>query len=1012
MQNRGFIRFFTVCLILAALYSLSFTYFTSKANRDADKYAKEMAGGDNVAYATYQKQFLDSLAQQESYYNFFWLRKFSLNECHQHELNLGLDLKGGMNVTLQISTRDLIMNLSSDGDADTMLVKTLDLADKYEQVAGETYITAFGKAFEELYPNSFLRTMFVANEDMLGKINFNSTNKEVLTVLEAEEAAAIENTFNVIRTRIDRFGVTQPNIQNVGGGRILVELPGVEDRERVRELLESSAQLEFWETYNNSEVYQILFSINNTLAAMNKVAEPAKTDSATVAKVETTETKVDTAKSELSLTEQLQQDSAAVDSAAMIAQSAEEFKKANPLFALLTPNIDREGRVGYGPIVGYANKYSLEAVDSILAMPEVKAILAENAPELKLTWSKKAENGVYTLIALKDADLDGHASLEGDVVVDSRPEFSNQGGAASVRMVMNSEGAKEWKRLTKENIGRSVAIVLDGYVYSYPTVQGEIGDGISSITGDFTIAQATDMANILKSGKLSARAHIMNAEFVGPSLGKESIFTGVLSFIGAFILVLIYMIFYYRKAGAVASVALFLNLFLIFGVLASLGAVLTLSGIAGIVLTLGMAVDANVIIYERIREELAAGKGTKLAIADGFKNAYSAIIDGQVTTFLTGLILFIFGTGPIQGFATTLLIGILTSLFCGIFVTRLIFERFLDKKKEITFDSNLTRGAFKNINIDFIKAGKITAIISCTMIVISLGSIALRGFDVGVDFAGGRSFVVELQGERNVEAMAQALAPEFDGAAPEVKTYGATDVKITTNYKINEKSNQDIDAEVEEKLFNGMKSFLPEGATLESFKSENLKQSDMVGPTIANDIIYGAIVAIIIALVCMFLYIFIRFSKWQYGLGAVVALLHDSIIVIGIYSLLYGIVPFSLEIGQTFVAAILTIIGYSINDTVVVFDRIREYTKEYPKRQTKLLFNQGINSTISRTINTSLTTFLTLLIMFIFGADAIKGFVFSMAIGIIVGTYSSLFVASPISYAFMKKNQGEEVEKA
>ncbi|MCQ2959022.1 MAG: protein translocase subunit SecDF [Bacteroidales bacterium] len=1006
MQNRGFVRVFTVCLVLAALYSLSFTYFTSKANREADKYAKEMAGDDNIAYAAYQKQYLDSLSRQEDYYNFFWLRKFSLNDCHQHELNLGLDLKGGMNVTLQISTRDLIKNLSSDGDADTMLVNTLNLADKYEQEAGETYITAFGKAFEKLYPNNFMRTMFVANEDMMGKINYNSTNEEVLDVLEAEETSAIENTFNVLRTRIDRFGVTQPNIQNVGGGRILVELPGVEDRERVRELLESSAQLEFWETYNNAEVYQILFSINNTLAALNKVSE-SKEDVAAeeVAKKDSAEN------TELSLKEQIQQsDSAAVDSAQMMAQNAEEFKKANPFFAYLTPNVDREGRLGYGPIVGYASSRDVAMVDSILAMPEIKTVLLENAPELKLTWSKKADNGIYTLIALKDVDLDGHASLEGDVVVDSRPEFSNQGGGASVRMVMNSEGAKEWKRLTKENIGRSVAIVLDGYVYSYPTVQGEIGDGISSITGDFTIAQATDLANILKSGKLSARAHIMNAEFVGPSLGKESISTGILSFVFAFILVLVYMIFYYRKAGFVASAALLLNLFLIFGVLASLGAVLTLSGIAGIVLTLGMAVDANVIIYERIREELASGKAVRLSIADGFKNAYSAIIDGQVTTFLTGLILFIFGTGPIQGFATTLLIGILTSLFCGIFITRLIFERFLDKKKEISFDSNLTRGAFKNVNIDFIKSGKITAIISGIMVVGSLLSIAVRGFDVGVDFAGGRSFVIELQGERKVEAIAESLAVQFDGAAPEVKTYGATDIKVTTNYKINEKSDEghDISAEVEEKLFNGMKSFLGEDVTLESFKQNNLKQSDMVGPTIANDIIYGAIVAIIIALICMFLYIFVRFSKWQYGVGAVVALFHDTIIVIGVYSILYGIVPFSLEIGQTFVAAILTIIGYSINDTVVVFDRIREFTREYPKRGTKMLFNQGINSTVSRTINTSMTTFVTLLIMFIFGADAIKGFVFSMAIGVIIGTYSSLFVASPVSYALMKKNEGEE----
>ena len=1003
MQNRGFIRVFTVCLVLAALYSLSFTYYTSKANRDADKYAKEMAGDDNIAYATYQKQFLDSLSQQKDYYNFFWLRKFSLNECRQHELNLGLDLKGGMNVTLQISTRDLIKNLSSDGDADTMLIKTLDLADKIEQEAGETYISAFGKAFKQLYPTNFLRTLFVANEDLLGKINYNSTNEDVLKVLEAEENSAIENTFNVLRTRIDRFGVTQPNIQNVGGGRILVELPGVEDRERVRELLESSAQLEFWETYNNSEVYQILFSINNTLAAMNKV-EAEKEPAATTEKAE-----ADTTSKDLSLKEQIQQgDSAAVDSAQMMAQNAEEFKKANPFFARLIPNIDREGRVGYGPVVGYASSIDVAKIDSILAMPEIKAILLENAPELKLTWSKKAENGVYTLIALKDVDLDGHASLEGDIVVDARPEFSNTGGGASVRMVMNSEGAKEWKRLTKENIQRSVAIVLDGYVYSYPTVQSEISDGISSITGDFSIAQATDLANILKSGKLSARAHIMNAEFVGPSLGKESIRTGILSFIGAFILVLIYMIFYYRKAGAVASVALLLNLFLIFGVLASLGAVLTLSGIAGIVLTLGMAVDANVIIYERIREELAAGKGTRLAIADGFKNAYSAIIDGQVTTFLTGLILFIFGTGPIQGFATTLLIGILTSLFCGIFITRLIFERFLDKKKEISFDSNLTRGAFKNVNIDFIKSGKITAFISCAMILVSILSICVRGFDVGVDFAGGRSFVIEMQGERNVEAISTALNAQFEGASAEVKTYGATDIKVTTNYKINEKSNHDIDAEIEQKLFDGMKDFLGQDVTLESFKQNNLKHSDMVGPTIANDIIYGAIIAIIIALICMFLYIFVRFSKWQYGLGAVAALFHDTIIVIGIYSILYGIVPFSMEIGQTFVAAILTIIGYSINDTVVVFDRIREFTREYPKRNTKMLFNQGINSTVSRTINTSMTTFLTLLIMFFFGADSIKGFVFSMAIGVIVGTYSSLFVASPISYAFMQKNNGEE----
>ncbi|MDA3882456.1 MAG: protein translocase subunit SecDF [Bacteroidales bacterium] len=996
MQNKGFIRVFTVLLILASLYSLSFTFFVEHAKNNAEEYAQ----GDFDKH----REFMDSVEADEGFYNFLGLRKFTYKECQARELNLGLDLKGGMNVMMEVSIRDMIINLSDRNEQDTMLMKTLDRADELERDGAGDFVASFGQAFEELYPGQNLRLLFLANEDIKDKINFRSTNKEVLAVLTKEAEAAYDNTFNIIRTRIDRFGVAQPNIQKVGERRILVELPGVNNPERVRDLLESSADLEFWETYNAGEVIQVLFDINTLLAETNKINEeqvaetPSEGDNDVTAPADSV-SQTDT--SELSLKDQILQDTLA-QTEATDDKSREEMKRENPLFFHLTPNISRDGRPGIGPVVGYATDKDIVYIDSILALPEVQNLLKEQNPELKLAWSRKAEeNGFYTLVALKDLGANRKPALDGDVVVDARPEFSQTSSYASVQMTMNNEGAREWRRVTKDNIDRSVAIVLDGYVYSFPTVQNEISDGISSITGNFTIAEATDMANILKSGKLAAKANIISAEFVGPTLGQESARSGILSFVLSFILVLVFMFFYYRKAGLIANIALLLNIFLVFGVLASLGAALTLPGIAGLVLTIGMSVDANVIIFERIREELAQGKGVKLAISDGYKNAYSAIIDANVTTIIIGIILFSFGSGPIQGFATTLIIGILTSLFCVIFITRLSFELFLEKHLPISFDTKVSRNAFTKFNFDFIAKRKTFYMISAAIILLGIGSMVTRQWSLGVDFKGGRSYIVRVDGERNTTQIAEDLTSVFE-SAPEVKTYGNLDVKITTDYMINEKGAH-VDSIVETKLFEGLQPVLDEDTDFNTFITQNIRQSDMVGPTIASDIIYGAVISITLALLFIFLYIFVRFRNWQYGLGAVAALFHDVLIVLGIFSLLWGRVPFSLEIDQAFIAAILTVIGYSINDTVIVFDRVREITTNYPKRKTIDLFNQGLNGTISRTAITSLTTLLVLIAILIFGGESIRGFVFAMTIGIVVGTYSSLCVASPISFEFLKK---------
>ncbi|MCK9562297.1 MAG: protein translocase subunit SecDF [Bacteroidales bacterium] len=1009
MQNKGFIRVFAVLLVLASLYSLSFTFFARKAEKDATEYAQ----GDFAK----KQQFMDSIESLKSYYNFLGLRKFTYKECQAREINLGLDLKGGMNVMLQVSARDMILNLSDKGERDTMLLNTLDRAEEIERTSTDDFITIFGAAFQELYPNENMRLLFLGNEDIKNKINFRSTNQEVLKVLSEEADAAFSNTYNIIRTRIDRFGVTQPNIQRVGKRRILVELPGVQDQERVRDLLESSANLEFWETFNASEVLELLFEINLLIADLNKINtenDVVKDTDDTADKTEISQINIDTAQTEeLSLKEQLklEQDSLGIADT-QDEETMEKMKEENPLFYYLTPNISRDGRAGFGPVVGYTTEINIRYVDSILALPEVKDLIAELNPELKLSWTRKAEeNGFYSLVALKDYAATGKPALDGKSVVDARPMFSqNVSTTASVQMTMNSEGAREWRRITRENKERSVAIVLDKYVYSYPTVQNEISDGISSITGNFTIAEATDMANILKSGKLSAKADIISAEFVGPTLGQESINSGMSSFIIAFFLMLIFLLWYYQKAGFVASIALLLNVFLIFGVLASLGAALTLPGIAGLVLTIGMSVDANVIIYERIREQLALGKNIKTAISEGYKQSYSSIIDANVTTIIVGIILYFFGYGPVQGFAIILIIGILTSLFCAIFITRLTFEWLLTKKSEITFSSKLTKNAFKKLTIPFIEKRKVFYGISAAIIVVGLISMATLNFSLGVEFKGGRSYVVQLEsGKRNTAEIEQALRAVY-GTTPEVKTYGNENVKIITDYQINEKGAQ-VDSIVERKLFEGLQPMLPEGTDFNTFLQENVRQSDMVGPTIAADIMYNVVISVILALISIFLYIFLRFRNWQYGLGAVIALTHDVLVVLGAFSLLWKVMPFSMEIGQSFIAALLTIIGYSINDTVIIFDRIREVSAEYPKRAKLRLFNEGVNSTISRTIITSTSTLLVLLTILFFGGESIQGFVFAITIGVVSGTYSSLCIAAPVTYDLIQKNKPEEIDE-
>ena len=984
MQNKGAILTFAILLAAVCFYQLSFTYVSNKVKDDAIEYAQ----GDEMK----EFQYLDSM-KSEVVYNFLGLKKYTYKDVQELEINLGLDLKGGMNVTLQVEVQDIIRAMSNNSD-DKTFNEALALATKNQQNSTKDYVTLFGEAFEELDPNARLASIFNTLE-LRDQVNFNTTNAEVLRIIEEQTKAAIANAFNIIRTRIDRFGVAQPNIQNLQtSGRILVELPGVKDQNRVRSLLQGTANLEFWETYENQEVYQYMLQANERIKEM-QVLETEKSSSEATADEETEATAaVDT--TENSLLSELE--AGAADDTTATPDNLAAFKEQYPLFALLNPSTDQTGQLYPGPVVGMANAKDTSKINTYLHNPQISSIFPR---DMKFAWTAKSADeagNIYRLIALKVTTRDGKAPLDGGVITDARQDFDQFGTNPEVAMQMNAEGAKVWQRMTKENVGKSIAIVLDGYVRSFPNVNGEIPGGRSSISGLESIEEAQDLANVLKSGKMPAPARIIQEDIVGPSLGQKAINSGLLSFVIAFALVLIYMLFFYSKnAGLAANIALIANMFFIFGILASLGAVLTLPGIAGIVLTIGMSVDANVLIYERIQEEMRAGKGVKLAITDGYKNAYSAIIDGQVTTLLTGVVLYLFGSGPIKGFATTLIIGILTSLFSAIFLTRLIFEWQLKKGGRILFTSTATEGWLRNMKIKFLEKRKMFYVISGVFILISIGSFFVRGLNYGIDFKGGRSYIVEFQKDVEVGEVRAALANVFD-AAPEVKTSG-NDIKITTDYKIEDHS-ENIDNEVEALLMQGLKDadLIDQSVTLEEFTQEYQQSSQKVGPTISDDIRKDAAIAIGFSLIIIFLYILVRFRDWQYGLGAVAALAHDSLIVLGIFSLFSGVLPFSLEIDQAFIAAILTVLGYSINDTVVVFDRIREYLGLHPKRDRVENVDAALNSTLRRTFSTSLSTFVVLLAIFLFGGSTIRGFTFALLVGVIVGTYSSLFIATPIAH--------------
>lgn len=1011
MQSKGAIRFVAILLAIACVWQLSFTLVTKIQENKAAKYAeksveaiKASAEFDKVpelnrafyldsVKKVQDRHYIDSISSEKVYFG------YTYKDIKAKEINLGLDLKGGMNVMLQVQLEDLVKALSGNNSTPEF-TQAIALAKSRSVNSRQDFISLFAEAWKETSNGMPLAQIFGTYE-MRDKIKPESTDSDVIEVIRAESESAISNSFNVLRNRIDRFGVTQPNIQKIGNsGRILVELPGVKEPERVRKLLQGTASLEFWTTYDNSEI---------NLAEADMVLV------------------------QLFATEGAEQPVEAVADSSSLLQSAidgadenkefELYKKSHPLTAILQPSGFRGSAC-----IGFANHADTSTVRRYIEIAKAKGVFP---PEFKPMWSVKPSEfvpggNVYELVAIKAASRDGKAPLDGGAVTDARVQYGNTNGNPEVSMSMNAEGANAWARITKDNIGKQVAIVLDGMVYSYPTVQSEISGGSSQITGNFTLEEAEDLANVLKSGKLPAPATIVQEQVVGPSLGSESINAGLISFLIAFVLVLIYMILFYQGAGLVADIALLVNVLLLFGTLVSFGAVLTLPGIAGLVLTLGMAVDANVIIYERIKEELRAGKGLSKAIADGYTNAYSAIIDGQITTLLTGIVLFVFGSGPVQGFATTLIIGIITSVLSSIFITRIIFDDRLARGKNITFDNKITRNFLQNTKFDFIGKKKITYIVSGALIIISLVSIFTKGFTYGVDFTGGRTYVVRFDSDVTAEEVRAAVIDAFDAAAAqdetvsnsaaEVKQFGGdSQMKITTTYKVEQEST-DVDAEVEEILFNAVKGFFKQELTLAEFTStldnpNGIISSDKVGPTIANDITRDAIIAVVIALLVIFAYIAIRFKGWTWGLGGVLGLAHTAIIVIGFFSLFSGILPFSLDVDQTFIAAILTIIGYAINDTVVIFDRIREFKVLHPKADFKTNVNEALNNTLSRTMNTSLTTLVTMLAIAIFGGEVIRGLAVALILGIVIGTYASIFIATPIMFDVTKKAASKKESK-
>jgi SecD/SecF fusion protein len=971
MQGKGFIKFMAILLGIVCVYSLSFNLVTSKVEKDAKAYAK----GDLVK----EKAYLDSMSTVPVYPIF----GFDYQFCKGKEINLGLDLKGGMNVTMEISLGELVKSLANHTD-DANFNKALSNAQTQLNAGGKDFISLFVNEFERINPNVKLADYF-SNQDNAQQLKANASNADVKAYLSKEATSAIDRSFIIIRSRIDGFGVVSPNMQKQEGtNRILIEMPGVQDKERVHKLLQGSAELQFWQVYQNEEVYSIMENINKTLATTLKDTTTAATA------VKDTAAK---SKSALAgLAKKTGKDSADV--------KTQELSKTNPLFAVLNiPTYQAENgqpSLRPGPTVGWVAQKDTAKVNSYFKRPEIATIIPQS---FKFMWSVRPMDGtkVFELYAIKSLSPDGKPDLGGEAISDARHDY-DQKGKPEVTMYMTGEGAQKWKKITAEasadpNNKKSIAIVLDNAVYSAPTVQNEIPNGISSITGNFTVNETQDLANILKAGKLPAPARIVGEFVVGPSLGQTAIDNGLMSFVLAFVVILIFMALYYNKAGWVANLALVINLFFIMGVLVSLGAVLTLPGIAGIVLVIGLSVDANILIFERVREELNHGKSTAVAIKEGFKHAMPSIIDSNVTILILGVILYVFGSGPVQGFATTLCIGILSSLFCAVLISRIVFDSLLNRNANITFGNKATIHAFKNIAFNFVGRRKIYYTISS--IIILLGIIFYfknGGLRLGIDFKGGRTYIVHFDKGMNTEDVKAKLSSSFENEEIQVKTAGNdSELKITTTYHI---SDQDAGADklVEDAL---------KGGLAKTGVKYTIESNQKVGPIIASDLVYSAYGAILFSCLVMFIYIIVRFKKLNYGLGAVIALFHDVLLVLSFYTILDGVLPFSLEIGQDFIAAILTVMSYTMTETVVVFDRIREKLAEAGKEdlygeERNTLINFALNSTLSRTILTSLTVFFVLLVIFIFGGESIRGFIFALLIGRIIGTYSSLCISTPI----------------
>ena len=997
MQSKGIIRILAILIGIACLWQLSFTVVSRRHENKAQEYAKAQAVKEAAKLGVQDSQFivdsletvfnkayLDSLNNKNVYF------AYNYKDVKEKEINLGLDLKGGMDILLQLQFNEMVRNLSH-GSKDPAFLQAMESADSLAGVTGNAnFFDIFKTEYEKIPGAGPLYDIFATTENTGRDGIQDKSNEAVINWLKAQGESALDNAFGVIEKRIDRFGVTQPSISKVGnGGRISIALPGIKDEDRVKKLLRGTASLEFWPTYS---YYQNNDEIGN------------------------------------------EEGIAAALARADAALAEEDTTSAHPLLSILLRDNDpvirkyatldnSENRLYIAPsCIGFAT-----AVDTSKVRKMIESTMDEFPDGFKAMWEVKPEPNIteaeyFGLVAINGSNsTDGQAPLDGDDVENARTEVGNSGrlnGQPYVSMTMTSAGTRKWARLTKDNIQKQVAIVLDGLVYSYPTVQDEITGGNSQITGNFTMEEADDLVTVLKSGKLQAPAEILQTTVVGPSLGAESIKSGIIAFLIAFCLVLIYMVLFYQGAGVVADIALLCNVLFLLGTLVSFGASLTLPGIAGLVLTLGMAVDANVIIYERIKEELAAGKGLSKAVADGYSNAYSAILDGQITTFITGLILFIFGSGPVKGFATTLMIGIITSVLTSIFITRIIIDDRISRGKKVTFDNRLTRNFLKNTHVDFLSKKKWSYLISGILIVIALASMFTKGFTYGVDFKGGRTYVVRFEDSVSAEDIRKAVRSEFEGNNVDVTQFGgSSQVKIALQYKENE-SSEAIDKEISDKLFNALKGFYKDGLTEDNFRnatSENTSigiiSSEQVGPSIAAETLRRAIIAVILSLLAIFIYIAIRFKGAAWGLGGVVSLAHTALIVIGFFSLFTGILPFNLDVDQTFIAAILTIIGYAINDNVVIFDRIREFKALHPKTPFKENVNTALNATLTRTVNTSVSTLITMLAIAIFGGETIRGLAVALCLGIVIGTYASIMIGTPVMYDFTMWREKRKAEK-